>query len=117
MASTLADQAALADNSKFQARVRQALAGGAVVVMNETTGSIADRKLRSSLASEILQDVSRYVVRFSQPVSAQTAVIEAATGGVAGAMANAADKDAQQALVTDGQISAAVNTVFVTLLR
>lgn len=118
MASSLADQAALADNPKFLLRIRQALAGGAVVVMNETTGTIADRKLRSALASDILQDVSRYVVRFAQPVAAQSAVIEAATGGVLNAFTNAADQNAMQATnITDAQINTAVLAVFVTLLR
>lgn len=114
--ATLNDQAVLANDVLFQGRVREALAAACIAIGTEAT-STAFHFIRVRGAVTILNNLemqsgnmSVWVLRFAATVATDANVIADATAGPT--VLTTANVDAQQALITDAHISAAVSGQF-----
>ena len=101
------DQANLANDPSFKARVQAAMIGGALTIQGEAS-TVAGHYRRVSLSVLILNNPAAYAALFVQSVATDPSVISDATaaGTVTITAGNAAT---QAALVTDAHILSALN--------
>jgi hypothetical protein len=113
MAASLNDQAILAANTLFKNRVLQSLAATCIAVTTEavTVSTLLIHGRRSAFAHMVLNNQTAYIVPVAVTVATDVSVIGDATQ--AGTVVlTAGNADAQQALVTDPHISAALSGQF-----
>lgn len=115
MPSTYSDQSFLADSAPFRARVQQALVAGAISVASEAV-TVAHHAARAAYVAEVMANPPAFISRFAMAVAAQQAVIDAATGNGA-VVLDGTNVATRQALITDAQLNAALNTVFNAFVR
>lgn len=80
--STFAQQAALATDPQFLARLRAAMVSGAIAVLTEAQDNAHPQReaLRQALASSVVQDPAPWMPRFAWAVTTNPAVAAAAGG-------------------------------------
>jgi hypothetical protein len=110
MAASLNDQAILAADVLFVNRVRESLVATCIAITTEATTTAYHYK-RATYANSILNQPTNFQQLFAYAVSTDASVISDATqaGTVVLTVANI---DAQQALVTDAHINAAISGQF-----
>lgn len=118
MAASHSDSNVLASNATFQGRVGASLYAACVSIANEGW-SVAFHRERSTFCVQILTNtatINPYVALFANTVATDASVLSDATqaGTVVLTTGNVA---AQQALVTDAHIDAAVSSQFNSFVR
>jgi hypothetical protein len=110
MAASRNDQAILAADALFINRVQESLVAACVAITTEAT-TVAYHFRRVQFAQTVLNNPTTYKALFALTVATDANVISDATNGGTVALTSA-NADAQQALVTDAHMDAAVSGQF-----
>lgn len=118
----LSDQYLISQDPTFQGRVKEALAGTCVAIVNEaiTAATLLIHVRRAQLAANILNQLNAstasWVTVFAAAAATNTQVVADATQNSTVAL-TASNAAAQAALVTDTDLNNAISAVFNSFLQ